>query len=115
MSDLNLDGMALAPNVAETIVSMAAQEVKGVASVGSYAVSGLRAMFGSKATPQGVELSIDDDDALHVSIRIEVYYGYVLPEVADAVRTAISEAVVGQIGIPVSEVDVYVDGIQFSE
>ena len=37
MNELNLDGMALAPGVVETIVSIAANEVEGVASVGSAA------------------------------------------------------------------------------
>ena len=45
MTDLNIDGMAIAPGVVETIVSIAANEVDGVASVGPSATSGLRAMF----------------------------------------------------------------------
>ena len=40
MSDLNVDGMAIAPSVVETIVSIAAKEVEGVACIGSSAVGG---------------------------------------------------------------------------
>ena len=44
-----------------------------------------------------------------------MYFGQVLPEVADRVRTAIADAVASQVGVEVSSVDVYVDGIQFAE
>ena len=115
MTDLNVDGMALAPGVVETIVSIAAKEVDGVAAVGSSGVGGLRSMFGGKPVTQGIEIDVDDSDALQVSVRIDVYYGYVLPDVAEAVRTAIADAVIGQVGIPVGSVDVYIDGIQFAE
>ena len=47
MNELNLDGMALAPGVVETIVSIAAKEVEGVASVGSAAAGGLRSVCGA--------------------------------------------------------------------
>ena len=54
MNELNLDGMALAPGVVETIVSIAANEVEGVASVGSAAAGGLLLMrFPLCATPSG--------------------------------------------------------------
>ena len=115
MADLNVDGLALAPGVVDTIISIAAKEVQGVASVGPSGVGGLRSVFASKPSRQGIEVDVDDNDALHVSVRIDVYYGHVLPEVADAVRTAISDAVASQIGIPVGSVDVYIDGIQFAE
>lgn len=115
MTDLNVDGMALAPGVVETIISIAAKEVKGVASVGPSGVGGLRSVFGSKPSTQGIEVDVDDNDKLNVSIRVDVYYGYVLPEVAQALRASISDAVASQIGIPVGGVDVYIDGIQFAE
>ena len=98
MTDLNIDGMAIAPGVVETIVSIAANEVDGVASVGPSATSGLRAMFASKPSTQG----------------IDVYYGLVLPERAAQVRMAVADAVASQVGIQVASVDVYIDGIQFA-
>lgn len=114
MTDINVDGMALAPGVVETIVSIAANEVDGVASVGPSAASGLRSVFGSKPSTQGIDITVDDDEKVRISIRIDVYYGYVLPDVAANIRQAISDAVIGQVGIPVSAVDVYIDGMQFA-
>lgn len=115
MSDLNLDGMALAPGVIETIISIATHEVEGVASVGGSTPGGIRSMFNSKPSTQGIEVDVDDEGKICVSIRIEVYYGYVLPDVAAAIRQSVIEATTSQVGIPVDRVDIYIDGIQFTD
>lgn len=114
MTDLNVDGMALAPGVVETIVSIAVGEVEGVASIGPSATSGLRSVFGSKPSTQGIDITVDDDEKLNISIRVDVYYGYVLPDLAANIRQAISDAVTSQVGIPVGSVDVFIDGMQFA-
>lgn len=114
MTELNLDGMALAPGVVETIVSIAANEVDGVASVGPSSASGLRSVFAGRPSTQGIEIAVDEDDKLQISIRVDVYYGYVLPDLAAGIRKAIFDAVASQVGVPVGSVDVYIDGIQFA-
>ena len=50
---------------------------------------------------------------LSVAVHVEVYYGYVLPELAAQLRSAIAEALATQAGVEVSSVDVYIDGLQF--
>lgn len=114
MTDLNVDGMALAPGVVETIVSIAVGEVEGVASVGSSATGGLRSVFAAKPSTQGIDITVDDEDKLHVAIRVDVYYGYALPDIADKLRQAVADAVSSQVGAQVGSVDVYIDGIQFA-
>lgn len=114
MTDLNVDGMALAPGVVETIVSIAANEVDGVAAIGSSSNGGLRSVFASKPATQGIDITVDEEEKVHISIRVDVYYGYVLPDLAANIRQAISDAVASQVGIPVAAVDVYIDGIQFA-
>jgi|APDOM4702015159_1054818.scaffolds.fasta_scaffold07791_2 uncharacterized alkaline shock family protein YloU len=114
MSDLNLEGMALADGVVETIISIAVQDIDGVASVGNAnSPAGLLAAFQAKPATQGIEVMANDDDTVSVAIRIEVFYGHALPDVADKVRTAIADAVLTQIGVKVGSVDVYIDGIRF--
>ena len=117
MSDLNVDGMALAPGVVETIVSIAVAEVDGVASVGgaSAANRGIRAALGSKPATAGIQVAPGEDDALQISVRIDVYYGHVLPDVAAAVRQSVVDAVASQVGATVESVDVYIDSIQFNK
>ena len=114
MTDLNVEGMALAPGVVETIVSIAVGEVEGVASVGPSSASGLRSVFASKPATQGIDVTLDEEEKLHVSVRVDVYYGYALPDLAANVRKAVADAVASQVGAAVGAVDVYVDGIQFA-
>ena len=115
MKDLTVDGMAIAPGVIDTIVSIAVGEVEGVASVGPNAVSSIRSKLAQKPSSQGIEVSVDENDALVIAVRVEVYFGYALPDVAAAIREAVDRAVSSQIGLAVGSVDVYVDGIQFAD
>lgn len=108
------EGMILGPGVVETIISMAASDVEGVASVGSFAASGLRNMIAAKPTTQGIAIKSGEDDSMAVDIHIEAYSGFPLPQLAAKLRQAIADAVALQVGRTVTAVDVYIDGIQFA-
>lgn len=114
MTDLNIDGIAIAPGVVETIISLAARDVDGVASVGDPTTSGLMSLIGTKPSTQGIEVESGEGDELHVSVRLYVQSGYVLPDVAADVRQAIADALTTQVGATVGSVDIYIDGIQFT-
>ena len=111
--DVEGKGMSLGPGVIETIISIAVSEVEGVASVGPYSTSGLRSWLGQKPSTSGIEV-VDEDGKLHVTVHIEVYNGYVLPELAVELRRAVADALKIQVGVEVAAVDIYVDGIQFA-
>ena len=116
MSDLHVSGMDIAPNVVKTIVAMAVNDVEGVSSLVTDAPSGIRRFLpGGKATTQGVEVDVDEDDKLHIAMHVEVKSGYVLPDVATELRRAVADAVAMQMGIDVGSVDVYIDGIRFGK
>ena len=112
MADLNIDGMAIAPGVVETIVSLAALDVPGVISVGDPTTSGIRSLIGGKPSTQGVEIAMGEDDELNVCIRLHVKNGQVLPDLAANVRQAVADAVNTQVGAEIGSVDVFIDGIQ---
>ena len=116
MTDLNIDGMNIAPGVVETIVSLAAQDADGVACVGDPTTSGLLSFIGGgKPSTQGIEVDVDENDELHITVRLYVKNGRVLPDVAAAVRLAIVDAVSTQVGAKVGSVDVFIDGIVFED
>ena len=116
MSDLYVSGMAIAPNVVETIVTMAIRDVEGVAALVSDATGGIRSLLpGGKASTQGVEVGVDENEKLRVGVHIKVDSGHVLPDIAANVRKAIADAIAMQVGIEIGSVDVYVDGIRFSK
>lgn len=113
MTDLNIDGMNIAPGVVETIVSLAARDVEGVAEVGDPATSNILTLIGGKPLTQGVEVEVDENNALQISVRLCVKSGQVLPDLAAAVRQSIVDAVNTQVGASVGSVDIFIDGIQF--
>ena len=59
--NMNVNGMSLAPGVVETIVSIAANEVEGVASVGSYTAGGIRAKLTAKPDTSGIDVAVTPD------------------------------------------------------
>ena len=59
MTELSMKGMTLAPGVVETIISIATQEVEGVAFVGSAAESAIRQMFTAKPSTQGIGVDME--------------------------------------------------------
>ena len=113
-NDLSVQGMSIAPGVVETIISIAANEVDGVASVGSYTTSSIRSMLAAKPSSAGISVDVDDDGRLRITVHIEVYYGYVLPEVAAALRQSVADALLVQVGLEAASVDIFVDGMQFA-
>ena len=115
MTDLNIEGLAIAPGVIETIISLAAREVAGVSAVGDAPSNNIRTIIGGKPSTQGVSVDMDENGELHVSIRLIVESGRVLPDVAAEVRRAIADALSIQVGATVGSVDVYIDGIQFED
>lgn len=106
--------MTLAPGVVDTIISITASETDGVAAIGSPVASGLRAMFASGPSTSGIETKRDEDGKLDISLHVTVYYGYVLPDLAEQLRQSIVDALLVQVGMEVSNVDIFVDGIQFN-
>ena len=116
MKDFTVDGLALAPGVVETIATIAASEVEGVSSIGpDGAAGGIYGLLTQKPAASGVDLTTVENGALHVNVRIEVLYGYVLPDLADRVRQAVADAITGQTGIEVASVDVYIEGVKFAD
>lgn len=116
MSDeLYVDGLGIAPGVMETIVTLAAKDVEGVASVGASTLDGISSLLSSKQPPQAIEVEMGDDKKVQVNVHIDVYYGQVIPEVAERVRAAVADAVATQVGLEVGSVDVFVDGVNFGE
>ena len=113
MKEITVEGMSIASNVIETIVSIALNDVKGITAVGATPVNGIMQALSGKGIAQGIEVDSDEAGKVALGIHVEVEYGTPLPEIAADIRQAVYDAVTTQIGVPVGRVDVYVDGIQF--
>lgn len=109
--DIHIDGMTLSPGVLEKIVSVATGKVEGVAGLGASGFAGLV----QKAGKRDVDVCVDEDGIIVVSVHIHVRNGRPIREVAAEVQAAVAGAVSGQIGRDVGRVDVYVDSIEFGD
>ncbi len=113
-----VNGITIAPGVVETIVSLAAAEVQGVASVGTAgAISAITAALnaGRSVPTAGIKLEVEPEGNVCVDITIQAYYGYRLSDVATQVREAVADALMAQIGAQTSCVNVHVDALAFEE
>jgi uncharacterized alkaline shock family protein YloU len=114
-SELSIAGINVSKDVVATIVSMAAERVVGVASVGENAItSSLISVFGGKTNSnEPVVESRVEDNRLALSLRLSVFYGYPFTKLAQEVRQAVAEAVSSQMGVECSRVDVFIDNLVF--
>jgi uncharacterized alkaline shock family protein YloU len=113
MSDKQVSGMDIAPDVLDTIVALALKEVAGIAHVGQ-ASSKIFPLFSSKQE-QGVTVNQVSEDAVDVSVVVTVLDGLSLSKIASDARQAIADAVLSQTGYTVNRVDIHVDGILFQD
>ena len=84
-----------------------------MASVGA-APSGIRSLL-SKQSVQGVSVNVSHDNTVDVAVSLRVQSGRSLNEIADNVRKSVADAVLSQVGLTVSRVDIRVDGIVFQD
>ena len=105
--NLVFEGLTIAPSVLDTMVRLATQQVKGVAGFGV----GMR----KTALARAVDIEPTEDGSLLISIHIQAYVGEQLRELGQAIQTAVADALKSQLGVEVTRVDVYIDGLVFPE
>ncbi len=114
MSDeIKLEGLGVAPGVIDTIVTLAAGGVEGVAAVGSTGLAGLVQKGVAKGASRAVDVTATDEGSVDVNVHVHVLYGQQLLDVGHRVQTSVADAIASQVGVPVSAVNVYIDGISF--
>ncbi len=113
--EIKLEGLGVAPGVIDTIVTLAAEAVEGVATVGAPGLVGLVQKGVAKGASRAVDVAVGEDGSVSVDIHIHVIYGHQLLKVGRKVQAAVADAIASQVGVSVSAVDVYVDGITFEK
>ena len=114
-AELFISGMGISRGVISTIVTIAAENVEGVVRVGGNDIaSSLVSVFTrrSAAPEASVEAEVVDG-SLKVTVHLAVFYGYPFTKLAAAVRTAVSTAIIEQVGVEVAAVDVCIDSLVF--
>lgn len=109
--EIQLEGLGVAPGVLETIATLAAGQVDGVADVLTKGVAGLV----QKGSGRGMSVTVGADGSLSVQIHVSVRYGTPLHTIAADIQRAVGDALRSQTGQQVAMVDVFVDAIVFTE
>lgn len=96
------------------IASTAAQEIEGVASLGSGSVRRIFAeRFGSaERRARGVGVVSGRREAI-MDLDIRVYYGYSIPNIVEQIRHNVSTRIHEMCGLETKEINVTVSGIEF--
>ncbi|MDO8915426.1 MAG: Asp23/Gls24 family envelope stress response protein [Coriobacteriia bacterium] len=111
-TEMRFEGLDVAPGVLETIVTLAATEVEGVACVDC---SGLAGLMQKAGRTKSVEVSLADDGGFAVTVHMSVGYGRPLRAIAADVQHAVADALESQTGHEASNVDVFIDAIVFPQ
>ena len=99
----------------QTIIALAVKDIKGVVQVGNPPARLLQAVLRSTPSNQGITLEQDENGDLTVGVHVNVRYGRSLGEISDDIRQAVVDAITTQTSMNVKAVDVFVDGIRFSD
>ena len=108
MSDeIRIAELGLKPGVLERIVTLAAKQVEGVASICGQSI------VQKNQAAKGVEVEVASDGAVSVAIHVQSTYGKPIQDIGHEVQAQVAEAIRSQVGAQVAAVDVYVDDIVF--
>ena len=94
----------ISEDVVATIVEHTLTEVEGVVKGGSEVV-------GKKSWGKGLRIAIAEDNSLSIGCNVIVAYGQSVIEVAQAVQSAVANALESVTGVVVKDVSVNVCGI----
>jgi len=99
--------------VVSIIAGVAATEVEGVAGMSGGIAGGIAEMLGRKNLSKGVKVQVGEKEVA-VDLYIIVNYGVRIPEVAWKVQENVKKAIENMTGLSVVEVNIHVQGVNFS-
>lgn len=94
-----------------SIISVAASKVKGVASISTE--SGIINKYTSKNNANGIEIVITHTNMVIISLSINAFYGYPLPEIVSELQGSIKREIEEQTNFKVKAININVIGVVF--
>lgn len=107
-----LGAIRISDSVISSLVRRAALGVDGVSRLASTFVDNIAEIVGSRKTSYRSINIIMEEDRVEVEVKLNIKFGYKVPEVAGMVQTAIIESVENTTGMNVSSVNVIVQEIE---
>ncbi len=106
--------------VVSKIAGIAAGEVDGIrmgsgtSQTASNLLGSIPGVSGGSSQTQGVSVEVGQQEAA-VDLTVTVEYGKSVPQIAEAVRSNVSNRVESLVGLRVTEVNVHVNNVYFPE
>ncbi len=108
------DSVTYKKNVVVSIVSLATQEINGIASISRNSVSALKSAF-SKNVNRGIIVEFDQNNKVTIDVFVNVKFGYSVKDVSFRVQENIKSSVESMTEYKVANINVHVVGVTFSE
>ena len=108
------DNVTYKKHVVISIVSLATQEISGIASISRKSVSVLRSAL-SKNINRGIIVDFTSDVNVKIDVFVNVKFGCSVKDVAFRVQENIKSSVESMTEYKVESVNVHVVGVNFSE
>lgn len=107
------DNVTYKKNVVISIVSLATQEINGIASISRKSVSAIRSAL-SKNINRGIIVNFENNVA-SIDVFVNVKFGYSVKDVAFRVQENIKSSVESMTEFKVGSVNVHVVGVTFND
>lgn len=104
----------ISEEVVEVLADKAVKEIDGVAGLTAGFLGSVADVFGKKNGAKGVDVDIRDDKA-NITVHVVIKYGCRIPEIAWRIQEAVKNTVESMTNLEVTKVNVFVDGVKFSE
>ena len=106
------DNVTYKKNVVVSIVSLATQEINGIASLNRSSVSSIKNVF--KKDKRGIIVDFEENQVA-IDVYVNVKFGYSVKDVVFRVQENIKSSVESMTEFKVSAVNVHVVGVTFSD
>lgn len=101
-------------NVVISIVSLATQEINGIASISRNSVSVIKSAF-NKNINRGIIVEFDQNNKVTIDVFVSVKFGYSVKDVSFRVQENIKSSVESMTEYKVALINVHIVGVTFSE
>jgi uncharacterized alkaline shock family protein YloU len=113
-SEKSLGRIEVAPTAVASIVNHAVRQCYGVVGMANRNLADGISHLLSKESRQGIDVTIEETDIV-IDVYVVIEYGMRISAVANSIKNTVSFHVERALGVPVKAVNVYVQGLRFSE
>lgn len=111
----SIGNIKISVDVVSTIAGIAASEIEGVSCMHTSFAEGFAKKLGARRNASnGVKVDMNAD-SVSIDLYIVVEYGIRIPELAWSVQENVKNSVETMTGLPVSKVNIHIEGISFAK